>query len=102
MTANTTVAVAVPEPERVRAHLDAVAARLGRNGWYARVTTLPGGTLALHVINPANLAGKRLVLIEDQAQGPWFRFHHGAFIAPVGEPDQAAARIARLMAAPHC
>jgi hypothetical protein len=98
--AMTNVALTGPEPDRVRAHLDALARRLGREGWYARITTLPGGAPGVHVINPAHAAGGRHVLVEDHPQGLWFRFRAGAFIAPVDELDAAAIHIIRLMAAP--
>jgi hypothetical protein len=98
--AMTNVALTGPEPDRVRAHLDALARRLGREGWYARITTLPGGAPGVHVINPAHAAGGRHVLVEDHPQGSWYRFRAGAFIAPVDELDRAAIEIIRLMAAP--
>lgn len=98
MTANNTPAV--PEPDPTRIQLDALAYRLGRDAWYARVTTRPDRTLCLHVINTANLDDERLVLIEDQPLGRWYRFHDGVFIAPVNDSDQAALQIFQLMAAP--
>jgi hypothetical protein len=80
-------------------YLEALAVRLGRDGWYARLGTLADGRPSLHVINPEMPALEDQVGIRSHMDDqPWFCFSWATGIAPVHDLESAASRIARVLA----
>lgn len=87
------------ETEAAVGYLEALAVRLGRGGWYARLGTLPDGRPSLHVINPEMPALEDQVGIQCHAdEQTWFCFSWAARIAPAHDLDGAVSRIAHVLA----
>lgn len=81
------------DPISVEAPLQALARRLGRNGWYARITTPPG----VHVVNPEAPALEDQVVAQWHEDGWWFFFGWGDPICPVDDLATAVARIGHVL-----
>ena len=82
-------------------HLERLAERLRREGWYARVIVSSGGTGSVRVVNPAVPPLNDDVTIgPDRAGLWWFRWSFGTRIAHVGNLDIAAARIIQVLGRP--
>jgi hypothetical protein len=73
--------------------LQALARRLGREGWYARITPTPG----VHVVNPEAPALEDQVLARPYADGWWFCFGWGDPICPVDDLATAVIRIGHVL-----
>jgi hypothetical protein len=79
-------------------HLETFAERLRADGWYARLLFADAQTPALRVVNPAAVPlNDDITLGQDEAGAWWFHWSFGERIAHVGDPDVAAARIARVL-----
>ncbi|MEV7965780.1 hypothetical protein AB0O34_07325 [Sphaerisporangium sp. NPDC088356] len=82
-------------------YLEALAMRLGREGWYARLRTPPDGRPSLHVINPEMPALEDQVNVQCHEEQAWFCFSWADRIAPVHDLDSVAARITGVLAVRH-
>ena len=89
-------------PEACADWLDQLEPALGRHGLTASLVTPAGRVPSLRVVNPAAPA-----LAEDVYAGCgedgtwWFWWSWAERIAAASDLDQAAARIAHVLAAPH-
>ena len=83
------------------AHLEALAARLRAEGWYARLIAADGERTLLRVVNPlAPPLNDDLSVWQDQAGLSWFCWSFGERIAHTGNLDLAAARITQVLGTP--
>jgi hypothetical protein len=87
----------VSQPEGPIQQFEALATRLRAGGWYARVLPTQHGS-ALRVVNPdAVPLNDDIILWQDAAGVWWFLWSFGAPVAPAGDLDAAAHRIAYVL-----
>ncbi|MFC4906394.1 hypothetical protein [Actinomadura gamaensis] len=80
-------------------YLEELGDELARRGLRVRLTVPRGQAPRLQVLNPDAAALTENILVEEDADGWWYRWSWGERLAPAGAVESATELIRRVLAA---